>query len=159
MAFAPSTLSSRPRGVTCAEIGIVAKIAAANSRPMTDQAFIVFPSYAVFLWATRTSRARRDAWVKTRVKYCCLTAMTARVKYVTIPTLSWTNSRAISVKRSARPPHRYSIATVRPSIQPSSCSRHGYVRLHYGGRPRRLSQLARPPSEQFCSDRGRTSGY
>jgi hypothetical protein len=24
---------------------------------MTDQAFIVFPSYAVFLWATRTSRA------------------------------------------------------------------------------------------------------
>jgi len=42
MAFAPSTLSSTPRGVTCAEIGIVAKIAAANSRPMTDQAFIVF---------------------------------------------------------------------------------------------------------------------
>jgi hypothetical protein len=40
MAFAPSTLSSTPRGVTCAEIGIVAKIAAANSRPVTDQAFM-----------------------------------------------------------------------------------------------------------------------
>jgi hypothetical protein len=40
--LAPSTLSSRPRGVTCAEIGIVAKIAAANSRPMTDHVFIVF---------------------------------------------------------------------------------------------------------------------
>jgi hypothetical protein len=40
MAFAPSTLSSTPRGVTCAEIGIVAKIAAANSRPITDQAFM-----------------------------------------------------------------------------------------------------------------------
>ena len=29
-----------PRDVTCGEIGIVAKIAAANSRPMTDQAFM-----------------------------------------------------------------------------------------------------------------------
>jgi hypothetical protein len=27
------------------------------------------------------------------------------------------------------------------------------------GDPRRLCQLARPPSEQFCSDRGRTSGH
>ena len=31
-----------PRDVTCGEIGIVAKIAAANSRPTTDQVFIVF---------------------------------------------------------------------------------------------------------------------
>src|SRR6476661_3620496 len=48
MAFAPSTLSSRPRGVTCAEIGIIAKIAAANSRPMTDQAFMTVSSLRCF---------------------------------------------------------------------------------------------------------------
>src|SRR6516165_8417092 len=36
--------SSAPRGVARGEIGMVAKIAAANSRPMTDQAFMTgFP--------------------------------------------------------------------------------------------------------------------
>ena len=39
-------------------------------------------------------------------------------------TLSWTNSAAISAKRSLRPSaQRYSITTVRPSIQPSSPNR------------------------------------
>src|SRR5262249_29564594 len=47
-----STRSSRPRCVTCGEIGMVAKIAAANSRPMTDHAFMsLFPFYAKLLLA------------------------------------------------------------------------------------------------------------
>jgi hypothetical protein len=35
-------LTATPREVTCGEIGTVAKIIAANSRPMTDHVFIVF---------------------------------------------------------------------------------------------------------------------
>jgi hypothetical protein len=39
-------------------------------------------------------------------------------------TLSWTNSAAISLKRSLRPSaQRYSIAKLRPSLQPSSRNR------------------------------------
>ena len=46
-------------------------------------------------------------------------------------TLSRTNSAAISAKRSARPSdQRYSIVTVRPSIQPSSCSRCAKAATH-----------------------------
>jgi hypothetical protein len=63
MAFAPSTLSSRPRGVTCAEIGIVAKIAAANSRPMTDQAFM---TDFLFLWGDPNMKGMTRRVVKTR---------------------------------------------------------------------------------------------
>src|SRR5215831_19053088 len=48
MAFASFTLSSRPRGVTCGEIGMVARIAAANSRLMTDQVFMTdFPPHEI----------------------------------------------------------------------------------------------------------------
>src|ERR1039458_7254293 len=51
----------------------------------------------------------------------CFAAITGAVPCVTIiSTLSRTNSATISAKRSLRPSaHRYSIATVRPSIQPS----------------------------------------
>jgi hypothetical protein len=55
----------------------------------------------------------------------CFAAMTAGVDDVTMTsTLSLTSSVAISAKRSLRPSaHRYSIATVRPSVHPSSRSR------------------------------------
>jgi len=55
----------------------------------------------------------------------CLAATIAAVADVTMTsTLRRTNSAAISSKRSVRPSaQRYSIATVRPSIQPSSRSR------------------------------------
>ena len=47
-------------------------------------------------------------------------------------TLSRTNSAAISAKRSVRPSaQRYSIATVRPSIQPSSRSRCTKAAVHW----------------------------
>ena len=54
----------------------------------------------------------------------CFAAMTAGVVCVTMTsTLSRTNSATISAKGSARPSaQRYSMVTVRPSIQPSSCS-------------------------------------
>ena len=42
MACAVSTLTATPRDVTCGEIGAVAKMAAANSRPMIDPALIAF---------------------------------------------------------------------------------------------------------------------
>ena len=42
MACAVSTLMAMPRDVTCGEIGAVAKMAAANNRPMIDPAFIAF---------------------------------------------------------------------------------------------------------------------
>ena len=55
----------------------------------------------------------------------CFAARTVGVPDVTMTsTLSRTNSAAISAKRSSRPSaQRYSIVTVRPSIQPSSRSR------------------------------------
>src|SRR5262249_8427821 len=55
----------------------------------------------------------------------CFAATTGGVAYVTITsTLSRTNSAAISARFSYRPSaQRYSIATVRPSIQPSSRNR------------------------------------
>jgi len=55
----------------------------------------------------------------------CFAATTGGVAYVTMTsTLSLTNSAAISAKRSPRPSaQRYSIARLRPSTQPSSCSR------------------------------------
>src|SRR5262249_33027963 len=49
-----------------------------------------------------------------------------------ISTLSRTNSSAISGKRSLRPSaHRYSIATLRPSIQPRSRSRCTKTTIHW----------------------------
>jgi hypothetical protein len=55
----------------------------------------------------------------------CFAATTFAVPDVTMTsTLSWTNSAANSAERSLRPsPHRYSIVTVRPWIQPSLPSR------------------------------------
>jgi hypothetical protein len=54
----------------------------------------------------------------------CLTALMAVPDVTMTSTLSRANSFAISVKRSVRPSaHRYSIAAVRPSIQPSSFNR------------------------------------
>jgi hypothetical protein len=55
--FAAVYNRGRPRGVTCGEIGIVAKIAAANSRPMTDQAFMTG-----FLDAKQEPRPRVFSW-------------------------------------------------------------------------------------------------
>ena len=59
-------------------------------------------------------------------------AATAAFPPVTMTsTLSRTNSAAISAKRSVRPSaQRYWIATVRPSIQPSSCSRCTKAAVH-----------------------------
>src|SRR5262249_37120096 len=54
----------------------------------------------------------------------CLTTRAATPDVTMTSTLSLTNSAAISAKRSLRPsPQRYSMVTVRPSIQPSSRSR------------------------------------
>ena len=63
----------------------------------------------------------------------CFAAMTAAVPPVTITlTFSRTNSATISGKRSLRPsPQRYSIATVRPSIQPSSRRRCTKAAVHW----------------------------
>ena len=63
----------------------------------------------------------------------CFAARTAAVPDVTMTsTLSRTNSAAISAKRSLRPSaQRYSIATVRPSIQPSSRSRCTKAATHW----------------------------
>jgi hypothetical protein len=60
-------------------------------------------------------------------------AMAGGVAYVIMTsTLSRTNSAAISAKRSLRPSaQRYSIATVRPWIQPSSCSRCTKAATHW----------------------------
>ena len=58
------------------------------------------------------------------VAVTCCAALAAPPTVTMTPTLSRTNSFAIAVKRSLRPSaQRYSIATVRPSIQPSSRSR------------------------------------
>jgi len=62
----------------------------------------------------------------------CFAAFTAATPAVTtMSTLSRANSAAISPQRSARPSaQRYSIATVRPSIQPSSRSRCTKAAVH-----------------------------
>jgi hypothetical protein len=59
------------------------------------------------------------------VDVACLAAIAASVPPARMTsTLSRTNSAAISSARSVRPPNqRYSIAILRPSIQPSSRSR------------------------------------
>src|SRR5215475_15867401 len=64
---------------------------------------------------------------------CCFAATTRGVADVTMTsTLSCTNSAAISAKRSSRPSaQRYSIATLRPSIQPSSRSRRAKAAAHW----------------------------
>src|SRR5262245_59911911 len=63
----------------------------------------------------------------------CFAARTDAVPQVTITsTFSRTNSAAISARRSLRPSaHRYSIATVRPSIQPSSRNRSTRAATHW----------------------------
>ena len=63
----------------------------------------------------------------------CIAAMTGAAAHVTMTsTLSRTNSAAISAKRSLRPSaQRYSIATVRPSIQSSSRSRFSNAVTHW----------------------------
>ena len=61
----------------------------------------------------------------------CFAATTAVPAVTMTSTLSRTNSAAISAKRSLRPSaQRYSIATVRPSIQPSSRSRCTKAAVH-----------------------------
>src|SRR5262249_25826786 len=63
----------------------------------------------------------------------CFAAMTGGVAYVTMTsTLSRTNSAAISARRSLRPSaQRYSTATVRPSVHPSSRSRCAKAATHW----------------------------
>jgi hypothetical protein len=63
----------------------------------------------------------------------CFAARTGAVACVTMTsTLSRTNSAAISPARSARPSNqRYSIAILRPSIQPSSRSRCTKAAVHW----------------------------
>ena len=62
----------------------------------------------------------------------CFAASTAPPTVTITSTLSRTNSAAISSKRSGCPSaQRYSIATVRPSIQPSSRSRCANAATHW----------------------------
>jgi hypothetical protein len=67
------------------------------------------------------------------VEVACLAAMIFGFECVTIiSTLSRTNSAANSGERSKRPSaHRYSIAMVRPSTQPSSCNRRTKAEVHW----------------------------
>jgi hypothetical protein len=62
-----------------------------------------------------------------------LAAIVGRVEPVTMTlTLSRTNSSANALKRSGCPStQRYSISTVRPSIQPSSCRRRTNTGVHW----------------------------
>ena len=62
----------------------------------------------------------------------CFVARTALPDVTMTFTLRRTNSAAISAKRSLRPSaQRYSNATVRPSIQPSSCSRRSKAATYW----------------------------
>ena len=62
----------------------------------------------------------------------CFAAFAPNPAVTMTSTLSRTNSAAISAKRSLRPSaHRYSIATVRPSIRPSSRSRPAKAAVHW----------------------------
>ena len=85
--------------------------------------------------ATRLLPTGSPAAAKTigMTEVACFAAMTAAVPPVKIiSTFSRTNSVAISAMRSARPsPHRYSIATVRPSIHPSSRKRCTNAAVHW----------------------------
>ena len=66
------------------------------------------------------------------VEVTCLTACTAVPEVTITSTFRCTNSRAISAKRSLRPPaHLYSMATVRPSTQPSSRSLPSNAKVHW----------------------------
>ena len=84
--------------------------------------------------ATRPLPTGSPATAKTigMTDVACFAAATGAVPHVTMTsTLSRTNSAAISAKRSLRPSaQRYSIATVRPSIQPSSRSRCTKAAVH-----------------------------
>ena len=62
----------------------------------------------------------------------CMTSRDAAPVETMTSTLSRTNSAAISAKRSARPSaQRYSIAMVRPSIQPKSRNRCTKAATHW----------------------------
>ena len=80
--------------------------------------------------AERVRRHRKDDRM---TDVACFAARTGAVACVTMTsTLSRTNSAAISPARSARPSNqRYSIAILRPSIQPSSRSRCTKAAVHW----------------------------
>jgi len=103
----------------------------------------------------------------------CLAATTAAVADVTMTsTLRRTNSAAISAARSVRPSaQRYSIATVRPSIQPSSRSRWTKAATHWPATRNPMDgsfavccalaasgHAAAPPMNAMKSRRGSASG-
>ena len=61
MACAVSTLTATPRDDTCAEIGAVEKVAAANSRPMSDPVLIASLCLAPTEWAPPIKRTALTA--------------------------------------------------------------------------------------------------
>ena len=83
----------------------------------------------------------------------CFAATTGALRCVTMTsTFSRTNSAAISAKRSLRPSaQRYSIAMVRPSIQPSSRSRCTKAAIH--GRCVDVPDARNPMVGSFCCAR------
>jgi hypothetical protein len=87
-------------------------------------------------------------------------AATAAFPPVTITsTLSRTNSAAISAKRSVRPSaQRYWMATVRPSIQPSSCSRRTKAAVH-GAQAEGAAVPRNPVVMRDCSLYGQASHF
>ena len=92
-----------------------------------DMALIPPENYVISPSALWTNPAQSAPFliIKWPTDVACFEAVTAGVPDVTMTsTLSPTNSAANSAKRSSRPSlQRYSIATLRPSIQPSSRSR------------------------------------
>ena len=111
-------------------------------------------------FATRPAPTGSPAAAKTigMAEVARLAARVGGVEYVTMTsTLRRTNSAAISAARSLRPSvQRYSIATVLPSVQPSSCSRRAKVAAHSlsQGSPaqepdgRQFARLLRPCRER-----------
>ena len=90
----------------------------------------------------------------------CLSAGTALATVTMTSTLSRTNSAAISAKRSGRPSaQRYSIVTVRPSIQPRSPSRCTKTAVH-GRQAEAVAAPRKPITGTFagCCARA-TSGH
>ena len=104
----------------------------AISVPWVDRP-VTFPPGRARL-ATKPLRTGSAAPAKTIgiTDVACFAAITAEVDAVTITsTLSRTNSAAISANRSVRSfAHRNSIATLRPSIHPSSLSLRTKAAVH-----------------------------
>ena len=104
----------------------------ARSGAWNDRPVILPPGRARLTTKPLPSGSSAKAKTIGMTDVACFAARTAAPPVTMTSTLSRTNSAAMSAKRSLRPsPQRYSIATVRPSIQPSSRSRCTKAAVHW----------------------------